>query len=163
MFTKIKRIFLNFLFFAGIMSMLIAQRNIHSFSTQDYHVYLPNIMTPPCVSYDASMWIEAPDQVYAGELFTTTIFLQNDGCSTLGMPIYGIQTVPDISPPPHQNLVAIEPNQIDVYNIMLTAPITAPLTLEVSAGASFEVNYPPPGGFGNGNAGSPTIIISVEE
>ena len=163
MFTKTKLIFLNFVFFTGIISVPIAQRNIHSLSTQDYHVYLPNIMTPPCVSYDATMWIEVPDQVRAGGLFTATVFLQNDGCSTLGMPIYGSQTVPDISPPPYQNLVAIEPNQTDAYNIMLTAPITAPLTLEMSAGASFEVNYPPPGGFGYGNAGSPTIIIPIEE
>ena len=163
MFTKAKLIFLNFVIFFGVIFVLSTQRSIHSLSTQDYYVYLPIVMVPPCISYDATMWIEAPDQIRAGELFTATVFLQNDGCSTLGMPIYAIQTIPDISPPPYQSLIAIEPNETDKFDIMLTAPMTAPLTLEMSAGTSFEVNYPPPGGFGYGNAGSPTIIISIEE
>jgi hypothetical protein len=130
----------------------------------DHFVYLPIVAKPPCLTYKATMWFEAPSRIQGGQQFTTTIALQNSGCSVLGMPIYAIHGEPGINnPPPYQKLVSIDVGQVDRHTFTLTAPITAPLTITLAGGATFEVGYPPPGGFGYGNAAAPAITIFVEE
>lgn len=147
-----------------LLLIAILQKESLAQNQLDYFIYLPIVAKPSCLTYSAIMWLEAPNCIRGGQQFTTTIALQNNGCSVLGMPIYTIHGEPGINnPPPYQKLVSIDVGQVDRYTFTLTAPITASLTITLAGGATFEVGYPPPGGFGYGNAAAPAITISVEE
>jgi len=118
---------------------------------------------PQCLSYKATMWLDAPATVRPGQEFEVTAFLRSDDCSSFGGPMYSLRSRPGIWDSPPDRGASVEAGQTGSYTFTLTAP-DEPQTVEVTAGAFFEVFYPPPPGpWGWGGSGTPWYTIAVEE
>lgn len=137
-----------------------------SSSQLDYEAYLPAtpiMAVPQCLSYKATMWLDAPATVRPGQEFEVTAFLRSDDCSSFGGPMYSLYSKPGIWDSPPDRGASVEAGQTGSYTFTLTAP-DEPQTVEVAVGAFFEVFYPPPpGSWSWGSSGTPWYTITVEE
>lgn len=151
---------------ATLLPLLLPRVGSLLSSPPTYWVYMPAVAVAPpaqCLTYKATMWLEAPATVYAGQEFEVTAFLRNDDCSHIGMPMYVLLSNPQIwDPPPQIKGEGVMPGETGSVTFTVIAP-TEPQTFELSVGAFFEAFYPPPpGSWSWGGSGTPLHTVTVK-
>ncbi len=82
--------------FASLLSLLLPSIVALSSDPPTYRAYMPIMAVAPttrCLTYKATMWLEAPATVYTrGGEFEVTAFLRNDDCSHFAVcPVYSLR------------------------------------------------------------------------
>ena len=125
-------------------------------------VYLPLILSPQCTSYKATVYASSNAPVVsAGEQFTVTTVLVNDGCAGLGKLSYSVTIESDEDIVAQQMLSSLsaylKPGQYDSKQFGFVITQTGQFT--VTSAASFEANYG--GVFEWGAAANVPFVIRV--
>lgn len=105
-----------------------------------------------CQSPAIAAHLQAPAQIIAGQTFTLTFTLTNQGCGLIGIPKYTLQftrldpgaTLLPENPAPQTHSLGLSANQSDRAEFSLQA--TAPGKIQIGANVGFEFHliYPGP-------------------
>lgn len=124
--------------------------------------YLPMILQQECAYYDATVYASSNMPIVrAGEQFTVTAALVNDGCAGLGKLSYSVTIESGDSIVAQQRFNSLsaylKPNQYDIKQFGFAITQTGQFT--ITPAVSFEANYG--GMFGWGAATSMPSVIRV--
>ena len=133
-----------FLIFACFLFFGVKNQKALSFTQSDRSVYMPIVVVPECVSHDVDLSLDAPSEVTAGQIFTATVILENNGCSEVTSPRYSIGSTNNMPIQPHSppaQPITIDSGQRHTFVFTFFTQGNSAESVDIRASAIFFVEY----------------------